>query len=125
MRPKKLNDTMRKIRETRKKARWLRSTFQDDKAKVALLNQKGTIAKMIKNIQHYEETRETFRKIRWYIDPEKRQKTSFIEVPDDQGWRKVTYDEENMELLNLEAKRHFTQASNTTFFTEGMDDTLR
>ena len=93
---KKLNETLRKIREARKNDQLHRQAFQNDRAKVAMLTQKGSLATIIKNIQHHEEQREMYRRINWYIKPEQRQKTNFIEVPEQDGWRKVTDDDEMM-----------------------------
>ena len=86
---KKLMESMRKTRESRKNAHQHRQQHLKDAAKAAMLKQKITEAKAIKAILHHEEVRREYREIRNQIKPWYDGGTNEVQIPGDEDWETI------------------------------------
>ena len=78
----------------------MRHEFLYQSATVSVLTQNGTREQIIRNIMRYEEIRHDFQRINWYIQRhKKREKTTHIEIPTEDGWTKITDPDAIMILL--------------------------
>lgn len=83
----KVEATVKNIQSLRNDSQKVRQEFLKQKAQVAMLYQKGTEEKIIKNIIRHEEVRDDFQRIDWHLERNNRKESTLhIEIPTEEGW---------------------------------------